>query len=523
MSNSSILDRESFQNLLASAFVVQQSRMDAKSLSAIVEVERLIKRGEADEADGAVHPIVDGSRNEANTSGVATSPSSGVQVPSPALEEDDRSSGVFLSYLATTISSHGPGAVSADLALDLVLKDIVERARLATNASGAAIALMRGREMVCRATTGTSGPEPGVRLDARSELSRDSTQISKVQCCDDTEADSRVDAVACRRLGIRSFLISPLLKQGELVGLFEIFSPHPKAFGDRDTQTLQALSRQVLINVDCAAEFSTAPPGDEPPTVADAVDARFASFQVRPPKEKSARFRFGDPWTPLLLILVSALALLLGWMLGRVTWPGIAHTTGPPASGSASQEAMAIPTPPAVTAEPEVVSGQSAERQAEPSTPPPVHPNDRSPEAHSGGLTVYQDGKVIFRLNGSENVTSPSPESGGTISKPSQAPGEPSTSYSAEGFPEKTKLQLLHLVQPEYPEMARQQHIQGPVILEGKVGKDGEVQQLSVISGDSMLATAASNAVRQWRFKPVVRNGRAVQFETRIKIDFALP
>ncbi|MFZ3369035.1 MAG: GAF domain-containing protein, partial [Candidatus Sulfotelmatobacter sp.] len=87
-------------------------------------------------------------------------------------------------------------------------------------------------------------------MNERSELSGDYMQTSKAQCCDDTEADSRVDAVASRRLGIRSFLISPVLKQGKLVGLFEIFSPLPKAFGDRDIQTLQALSRQILINVD---------------------------------------------------------------------------------------------------------------------------------------------------------------------------------------------------------------------------------------------------------------------------------
>ena len=154
MSNSSSLDRESFQNLLASAFVVQQSRMDSASLSAIVGVKRSIKRGELDQVDGAIHLIVDRTRNEANVSGPAVSPSIDVQVPSPALEEDERSSVVFLSYLATVLSEHGPGpAAAADLALDLALKDIVERARLATSANAAAIALVRGKEMVCRATT----------------------------------------------------------------------------------------------------------------------------------------------------------------------------------------------------------------------------------------------------------------------------------------------------------------------------------------------------------------------------------
>ncbi len=52
-------------------------------------------------------------------------------------------------------------------------------------------------------------------------------------------------------------------------------------------------------------------------------------------------------------------------------------------------------------------------------------------------------------------------------------------------------MRVLKRVEPEYPEAARQQHIQGPVVSEGKVGKDGAVRQLTVINGKSILATAA--------------------------------
>jgi protein TonB len=139
-------------------------------------------------------------------------------------------------------------------------------------------------------------------------------------------------------------------------------------------------------------------------------------------------------------------------------------------------------------------------------------------------LVVYQDGKVIFRLKPSEEVGPSSPKSGETIPDPSQAPGEPSAPDPALGSLGKANLRLLlQRVEPEYPEPARQQHIQGLVVLEAEVGKDGAVQQLTVISGNSMLATAASDAVRQWRFKPLVQNGRAVQFQIRIKVDFVLP
>src|SRR5256885_11015297 len=77
------------------------------------------------------------------------------------LEED---SGNYLAELAAKLASHGGGESSADLALDLMLNKIVDQARLATAASGAAIALSRDGEMVCRASVGESAPGLGVRL-----------------------------------------------------------------------------------------------------------------------------------------------------------------------------------------------------------------------------------------------------------------------------------------------------------------------------------------------------------------------
>ncbi|MFZ0287815.1 MAG: TonB family protein [Candidatus Sulfotelmatobacter sp.] len=269
----------------------------------------------------------------------------------------------------------------------------------------------------------------------------------------------------------------------------------------------------------CATEFSTPPPEEEPRTAADSMDACFAGFRVRSPEVKTAQFRFRDPWMPLLVILVSALALLLGWMLGRVTWPGTAHTKGPPAAGSVSRKAEAPPTP-LVTAN---VDAATEKTQAEASPPPAIPPKARSPEAPSDGLIVYQDGKIIFRLKPSKEVGPSSPNSGETIPDPSQDPGEPSAQNRVPGSPGKADVQLLRLVEPEYPEAARQQHIQGPVVLEAKVSKDGAVQQLTVISGNSMLATSACGAVLQWRFKPIAQNGQVVQFQARIKVDFVLP
>jgi protein TonB len=55
------------------------------------------------------------------------------------------------------------------------------------------------------------------------------------------------------------------------------------------------------------------------------------------------------------------------------------------------------------------------------------------------------------------------------------------------------------------------------------VGKDGAVEKLSTMSGDPQLATAATDAVRQWRFKPFLRNGSPEEFQTQITVSFRLP
>jgi TonB family protein len=147
--------------------------------------------------------------------------------------------------LTSALVASGGGSASEDLALDLVLNQIVEQACLATGATGAAIALTRNGEMVCRATTGRTAPDLGVRLD-NAGFSAECLRIGTLQRCDDTETDPRVDSAACRLLGVRSILVVPLWYWGEFVGIFEIFSPRPNAFGERDEQTLQALAYRIV-------------------------------------------------------------------------------------------------------------------------------------------------------------------------------------------------------------------------------------------------------------------------------------
>ncbi len=81
---------------------------------------------------------------------------------------------------------------------------------------------------------------------------------------------------------------------------------------------------------------------------------------------------------------------------------------------------------------------------------------------------------------------------------------------------------LVHRVQPVYPPLARQVRVQGPVELRAVISKSGEIQELRVISGHPMLTAAARDAVRQWRYRPYLLNGVAVEVETQVTVNFVL-
>jgi protein TonB len=80
---------------------------------------------------------------------------------------------------------------------------------------------------------------------------------------------------------------------------------------------------------------------------------------------------------------------------------------------------------------------------------------------------------------------------------------------------------LLEQVRPQYPPLARQARIQGVVVLEAVINKEGTVDNLKVITGHPLLINAALDAVKQWRYKPTMLNGEPVEVVTTITVNFA--
>jgi protein TonB len=81
---------------------------------------------------------------------------------------------------------------------------------------------------------------------------------------------------------------------------------------------------------------------------------------------------------------------------------------------------------------------------------------------------------------------------------------------------------LLHKVQPSYPTLARQAHVQGTVELRAIISKAGTIENLVVVRGHPMLAPAAIDAVRQWRYRPYLLNNEPIEVETEITVNFVL-
>lgn len=81
---------------------------------------------------------------------------------------------------------------------------------------------------------------------------------------------------------------------------------------------------------------------------------------------------------------------------------------------------------------------------------------------------------------------------------------------------------LVRKVNPTYPPLARQARIQGTVVLHAVISKDGSIENLQLVSGHPMLAPAAIEAVKQWKYKPYLLNGEPVEVDTEVQVNFTL-
>lgn len=81
---------------------------------------------------------------------------------------------------------------------------------------------------------------------------------------------------------------------------------------------------------------------------------------------------------------------------------------------------------------------------------------------------------------------------------------------------------LIHRVEPQYPAIAKQIRLQGSVIIRAMISREGAIERTEVVSGPSLLARAAVDAVNQWKYRPYYLNGEPIEVETQITVNFVL-
>ena len=153
--------------------------------------------------------------------------------------------------------AHNREIYPGEIDLEPAISVIAERAQSLTGATGAAIALRHGDEIVCRARTGRTAPDLGVRLQTDSGISADCVRTGEVVLCHDAERNPCVDLASCRRLGVRSILAAPLRHFRRTLGVFEVLSAAPNAFDHRDVATMQLLSSMMVAAISRLSSLRT--------------------------------------------------------------------------------------------------------------------------------------------------------------------------------------------------------------------------------------------------------------------------
>ena len=186
----------------------------------------------------------------------------------PALSERASRAIATARPTAREIAASSPQAAALDEhELDAALQLLVERAQYITGATGTALALPKGEEMVCRASSGACAPVVGARLQVRSGLTGESIARRQLLRSDNAESDPRVNLEACRALGIASIVVMPLLgSNGEIRGLFELFSDHAYAFEERDLVALERMAALTITAMELAEQREHADPMAPLPT-----------------------------------------------------------------------------------------------------------------------------------------------------------------------------------------------------------------------------------------------------------------
>lgn len=160
-----------------------------------------------------------------------------------------------LSDLSQIISAQSEIAC-AGLDLQRVVDVITRRAQELTGSTGAVVEMLEGAELVYWSGSGSVRQHVGVRLPAQGSLSGLAMATGALLNCSDSETDARVNREACRLVGLRSALVTPLHCEGEFVGVLKVLSDHPNAYDARQEALLETLASFIGATLHSALEHA---------------------------------------------------------------------------------------------------------------------------------------------------------------------------------------------------------------------------------------------------------------------------
>jgi TonB family protein len=455
---------------------------------------------------------------------------------------------------------------------DAILGTIAVAAHALTEANGAAIAMPRDGAVVCVGRSGEIAPELGALLSVDSGISGECLRSGVILRCDDAARDIRVNPEVCRQLGLQSIAVVPLRGRYGRVGVLEAFSSQSYAFNDEHTELLGRLAglaeaawaqrtvaeppiQEDLVTEDLPTHdlIAEAPAADdvaaENPSPAVRTVSETIDQQSHPVDAPGALERVGEAiatglkreaqaerrWHIAMATGLSVLILLLLSVLGWRTWYRASIQPSASRAGASPQEDA-------------VGAGSVADGADLAWKPSPQRPVARPRAVRASRTAKATPGvkipdQVIRRQSQSQAVVDQSAETGSADPTPSptdvsqiaaDSPGPTDLGKVLSTSPALPRLgvaisqgvtggTLLRRVQPVYPPEARRLRLEGSVILDANIAEDGQIQDLKVVSGQAVLAQAAIEAVKQWRYSPYLLNGQPIRKQTRINIKFIAP
>lgn len=289
-------------------------------------------------------------------------------------------------------------------------------------------------------------------------------------------------------------LVVPIREGEELAGVLEVFGADPEEFVESDQNLLEIFAREVSRIRRAALELDQRPAGPIQKPEALMLTGAAPQQKTRAPYEI---------WTMILASLTILLTIALSFMIGsRLGGLGLRSPGGRIQARPPSPASAAAPAPESGSVRKPAGGSESA---------------TKSPDPNAGGLVVYDQGKVVFRMKPSAPRRTAAPAAQGAEA---DTPAGMARVWLAADLAES---RLVHRVEPQYPADALAAHRSGDVILEVLVGEDGAVASLRAVSGDPLLSAAAADAVRNWRYEPYRVRGQPAEFQTDVTLKFSLP